>query len=140
MEAARLHPPSSYETLTIQSLSPQRNQGLMSTSVRSRIDNQNSQYAISNWTPSTQGNAVTAKPIIKIKRHSPSPASNIVINDMGQARKSQFADWFSQDPLIGALDADMSLTAVSKKHMKLAKKYTTFAIEPSFMKKLARKK
>ena len=126
----------------------------MSTTARSRTDNRGySQYTIptvSNWTPSTQ--AVSAKPIIKIKRQAPSPpVSNIVIKneDERQARKTQFErqfapDWFSQDPL-GALDADMSLTVGGSdckrsRNSKNTKKYTTFAIEPSFMKKLARKK
>ena len=58
-----------------------------------------------------------------------------------ESRQSKFADWFSQDAVLGALDADLSFTMARKaKNAKHAKKYTTFAIEPSFMKKLARKK
>ena len=90
----------------------------MSTTARSRATAEHTPYTVgSNWTPSTQ--AVSAKPIIKIKRQAPSPpVSNIVIKDMDelnerQTRKSQFTDWFSQDPL-GALDAEMSFTA--RKH------------------------
>lgn len=136
-----LQPLSYFDTFTIQSLSPQPKKKLMSTTARSRNGYQKTHCTVSNWTPSTQDNAVSSKPIIKIKRHVPSPGSKIVIQDM-QSKKSKFADWFSQDPVLGALDADMSFTLVSKrsKNSKDAKKYTTFAIEPSFMKKLARKK